>query len=485
VEETKMKAVFITIALVLVSAMILPNCFPDGAAAAGPTATFTLQPGPGLNDGTDDGSAAKGKDTWINNAYATSPGDQNFYLWNISCNSYRGGGLLRFSLDGLPAQNIVSAKIYMYTSVYFNGSGSPWPAGDQQVSVRKLTADWNETTASWGSQPACDPAIIDPHIVTTVGNALPSYEFQDWIAFDITDLYKGWANGSVPNYGILFHLDTSVCQNGDEFTMWTSDYLGDTSLRPKLVVTYNLPTPAPIVTAVNPASGLQGQCPMTVVITGANLSRPTAGSGGPGITVKNYTVDSDTQITVTICIAADAPPGARNVSVTTPGGTFIKTGAFTVVPQSPLIGSGAPASYGSSVTTPATFAPPVSLPNILVQSASLSATAVTPGAPVTVTADIINKSTVNGNKKVTVYVNGQVETAQAVTVNSGSSSKLTFNLSRSEPGDYTVYVDGVPAGGFKVDLFRESDGILIFSAAMVALAFLIGMVVLWRRQRAG
>jgi hypothetical protein len=60
---------------------------------------------------------------------------------------------------------------------------------------------------------------------------------------------------------------------------------------------------------------------------------------------------------------------------------------------------------------------------------------------------------------------------------------LTFNVSRSEPGDYIVYVDGVPAGSFKVELFRESDGILIFSAVLVALAFLVGMVMLWRRQQ--
>jgi hypothetical protein len=121
----------------------------------------------------------------------------------------------------------------------------------------------------------------------------------------------------------------------------------------------------------------------------------------------------------------------------------------------------------------------------VVQSASLSAKAVTPGAPVAVTADITNKSAVNGNKKVTLYVNGQVETTQGVTVNSGGSSQLTFNLSRSEPGDYNVYVDGVPAGSFKVELFRESDAILIISAALVALAFILGMVMLGRRQRAG
>jgi len=149
-----------------------------------------------------------------------------------------------------------------------------------------------------------------------------------------------------------------------------------------------------------------------------------------------------------------------------------------------FIGSGAPTSHGSSVAASTTYAPPVSLPNLVIQSASLSAKTVTPGTPITVTADIANKSAVNGNKKVTLYVNGQVETTQGITVNSGGSTKLTFNVSRSEPGDYTVYVDGVPAGSFKVEMVTGPDSILIFSAILVALAFLIGMVMLWRRQRA-
>jgi hypothetical protein len=240
---------------------------------------------------------------------------------------------------------------------------------------------------------------------------------------------------------------------------------------------------APTITAVTPASGMWGQCPLTVVITGTNLTGAAAVSFGEGITVSNIVVNSATSITANICIAVGTAPGARNVSVTTPGGTATLTGAFTVLPLLPPTGAGSGSSSSAGAGAPAQS---VVLPTLAVQSATLSAITVTPGTPVTVTADIANKSTVNGIKKVTLYVNGQVETTQGVAVNSGSSSKLTFNVARSEPGDYTVYVDGVPAGSFKVELFRESDGILIFSAVLVALAFILGMVMLWRRQqRAG
>jgi len=153
------------------------------------------------------------------------------------------------------------------------------------------------------------------------------------------------------------------------------------------------------------------------------------------------------------------------------------------IPVEPFVSTGGPTSHGSSFSGSITTTPPITNAVIQTQSASLSAKTVTPGTPVTVTADIINKSTVNGNKKVTLYVNGQVETTQGVNVNSGSTSKLTFNVSRSEPGDYTVYVDGVPAGSFKVEMVTGNDSILIFSAVLIALAFIAGMFMLWRRQR--
>lgn len=290
-----------------------------------------------------------------------------------------------------------------------------------------------------------------------------------------------------PTYTCAIGADSPAFNKGDNSGAPATDQRGvprpqgpyvDIGAYEAIISTITIINPA--VINGNPASGMQGQCPMTVVITGTNLSGTTSVSFGPGITVISFTVNSDTQITATICIDANAAPGARNVSVTTPAGTWTGTALFTVVSQS--IGTG---SHGSSLTGSVSLSPPVTNPIILTSSASLSAKSVAPGTPVTVTADITNKSAVNGSKKVTLYVNGQVESTQGVTVNSGGSTKLTFNVSRSEPGDYSVYVDGIPAGSFKVELFRESDGILILSATLVALAFLIGIVMLWRRQRTG
>lgn len=104
------------------------------------------------------------------------------------------------------------------------------------------------------------------------------------------------------------------------------------------------------ITAVSPSQAAQGQT-VTVTITGSRLTGATAVSFGSGITVDSLSVASDTQMTAAITIVSDAALGARDVSVTTPGGTFVKAPAFTVLPL-PVITSISPtqAAQGQTIT---------------------------------------------------------------------------------------------------------------------------------------
>ena len=92
----------------------------------------------------------------------------------------------------------------------------------------------------------------------------------------------------------------------------------------------------PRVTGVSIGSGDQGEM-LDVVITGAYFTGATAVSFGPGITVNDFTVDSSTQITADIGIAADAKGGTRDISVTTPAGTGTLASGFTVVVLPPTV----------------------------------------------------------------------------------------------------------------------------------------------------
>jgi len=153
------------------------------------------------------------------------------------------------------------------------------------------------------------------------------------------------------------------------------------------------------------------------------------------------------------------------------GGTYVIGACFAQsIPQS------------SSPSMPATPQAPVSLSNVTVKSASLSATKVTPGEKVTVSADVANTGTGNGTSVVKVYVNGSEASSQGVTVNSGGISTVSFTISRNEPGTYSVYVGGARAGSFTVDEFSAPNIILIVSSALIFFAMVIGVIYITRRR---
>lgn len=158
--------------------------------------------------------------------------------------------------------------------------------------------------------------------------------------------------------------------------------------------------------------------------------------------------------------------GVANGTIIDPGGPAFP---LNTAPQS------------SSATMPQIPQKPVSLSNITVKSASLSATKVTPGTPVTVTASVANTGMGNGASVVKVYVNGTEEAQQGVSVNSGSTSQVSFDISRNEPGTYTVYVGGTNAGSFTVDQFTP-DTMLYISGALIFFAFILGVIWMSRRK---
>ena len=162
--------------------------------------------------------------------------------------------------------------------------------------------------------------------------------------------------------------------------------------------------------------------------------------------------------------------GLANGTIIDPGGPVEPVAAAQVYGQ-------------GTMSTTITQQAPVALPAVSVKSASLSATKVTPGTPVTVTADVANTGTSNGTASIKVYVNGELENSQGVTVSSGSSTPLTFTVSRNEPGTYSVYVGGTNAGSFTVDWLADSN-ILIISGAAILFAFALGVIYVTRRRQA-
>jgi hypothetical protein len=194
------------------------------------TESTTLQPSGGTNDGTDDGSATRGQDR---SQYADAGGSSTvLYLYNSPCNVGPQPAYLQFAVDGPAAQASTRAELSLYCKMFFNGAGWPWTAGAYTVSLRRVTAPWSEVTLP----ASVAPTPVASRTVTAVGGSAPGFvEFEGWLTFDLTGLYRDWAAGTVAAHGLQLAIDTPYCANGNEFWVYSSDH-ATASLRPKLTV---------------------------------------------------------------------------------------------------------------------------------------------------------------------------------------------------------------------------------------------------------
>ncbi len=370
--------------------------------------------------------------------------------------------------------NAGNALVY---STYLGGNGSD--AG-QDIAVD--TAGCAYVTGSTCSDdfPTRDPiqpvraAVFDAFAtkLSAAGNALV---FSTFLGGSDQDYGRGIAIDSAHSIYITGRTES------DDFPTQNPYQGANAGNADSFVAKLSLVDP-PTINTVNPNSGIQGQT-LTITIIGNNFSGATNVNFGDGITVNSFIVNSATQITVSITIATDAASGDRNVRISTPVGAADKAGGFTVTVNASGFGIGAGQSPGSSgsMSTPMSTTQPVVNPSIIVQSASLSQSQ-SAGEPVTVNATMSNTSTVTGTINVKLYVNGQVEASQAVTVESEKTTPVSFTVSRSQPGIYDVYVGSVPAGSFKVNESQDPSIILYISSALLFFAFVLGILYITKRR---
>lgn len=213
-----------------------------------------------------------------------------------------------------------------------------------------------------GSRPAASLASISPSSgqpgtsvnVTLTGNNLA----------DATSVNApGQPNVSVTNFAVVNNTTVTATLNlacptvpGPHFIS-VSTPLGNPNAN--FTVT---PLPAPTLTSVSPSSGIQGTV-VPVTLTGSGLTcASSVGGFGPLITVGPLTIaPGGGSLSTTFTIAANAPAGTRNVSVTTPGGT---TGivAFNVIGPSFSLSS-ASLTFGNQPDRTASASQPVTLSN--------------------------------------------------------------------------------------------------------------------------
>lgn len=153
------------------------------------------------------------------------------------------------------------------------------------------------------------------------------------------------------------------------------------------------------------------------------------------------------------------------------GNTLPFTTLQTLIGAGTSLSSSSSPSFSPSSITQST----VSLPNITVQSASLSDSNIRPGTPVTVTAILVNAGAAKGASIVKLYINGIEETSQGIQLEGGQSAKVFFTVNRSEPGTYMVNVNNTLAGNLKIN-WEITDIILLISICLIFFSLVLGVI---------
>lgn len=188
-----------------------------------------FSPGPGKNDGSDEGGLNAGKDAFVyDEQYTTNYGTSTIVITNpiSTCNQTNVQAFLKFDLSTLP-ENVDSVFLGFYMHAYNNYCYSNC---DNNFDLRYITSPWNELTLNWNNKPPAGVPFSDTIRITFPYNG-------GWLRFNITDAYKSWKSGTITNEGFTIFPIDGFCNNACvSFATFSSDYTDDTTSRPYLEI---------------------------------------------------------------------------------------------------------------------------------------------------------------------------------------------------------------------------------------------------------
>ena len=314
--------------LAAISVLALALALPDRALSQ---TTLVLQPDP-----------AAGEDTYI---AAASPVQNYGTQIQINTSSQANSPvrpLLRFNLSSVPAgATILSATFEMY--YFYTKVGST-----ESLRAHRALRNWTETGATWRTYNGVsnwttqggdyDPAVVASATLTSTVNV--------WKQWNVTSLVQGWVSGTYPNQGIL--LESAPASGNNERQFYSSDYLANPALRPKLTIVYAASDLSASTKSVSSATPVTGQtltytivvknsgsiAASGVVVTDtvdtANLGSIVPGQGG---TLAGNVITWNSATTPALATVNPTPGGDVTLTFTArvldvPDGTVISNQAF-------------------------------------------------------------------------------------------------------------------------------------------------------------
>ncbi|MCC6443834.1 MAG: DNRLRE domain-containing protein [Armatimonadetes bacterium] len=166
------------------------------------------------------------QDSFISSGATGTNYGSNVALWAGSGPDGGSSGekraLLKFDVSSIPSgSTVTAATLQLYVT-----SGK---TNSVTLSTYKITASWQEGTVTWNNAPASETTAQSSASVS-------SGDVNTWKSWNLQTLVQGWVNGSVTNHGVLLKASGGSPPHNASFH--SSNYTGDTTKRPKLVVTY-------------------------------------------------------------------------------------------------------------------------------------------------------------------------------------------------------------------------------------------------------
>lgn len=185
-----------------------------------PINEIVLQPGPG-----------EGKDIWTTSAYSYAPGgggpgggrDNEWLEMGGWGDSYHI--LIEFDLTDSPPRALFARVELFVGKIKGNGTTG--------VYVDRITEFWDWRIQGTGLDHERLWWADRPSATQWTPSPLPAPIVGQWYSIDITNLYNAWKDGTYPNYGIQLR---PVSNDNRWNKFFSSDYTGDPTLRPKLVI---------------------------------------------------------------------------------------------------------------------------------------------------------------------------------------------------------------------------------------------------------
>jgi len=129
--------------------------------------------------------------------------------------------LIQFDLSAIPTGTPIDSallQVYLVSSYDF-------PGETRTITAYRIASTWSESSVTWNTRPSYGEAY---------GSASVTHGAWAWYSFDVTNLVRGWVNGTLPNYGVMLR--------GPEWSGYDSSWRAfstrEGSYTPQLVITY-------------------------------------------------------------------------------------------------------------------------------------------------------------------------------------------------------------------------------------------------------